>query len=96
MQVKISKDNTVSLVGQDDLKKFSIVEDTPGTAAGALGDIAEPAEENHFWLSAEAIIEMSGRSDDAQWVEGFWGMLKKVEPYGFSDLQNKRVKAHVE
>ena len=62
----------------------------------ALADIAEPAEDNHYWVDAEAVIQLSSKGSDPQWVDGFWDMLGKVEAYGYADLQAKRVKAHVE
>lgn len=96
MHVLIGADGELSLEEVDNLKGFSIVETTRGTAAAALSEIGEPAEENHYWLSAPAIVALSSRKDDQEWVEAFWAMLQKVEAYGFSDMANKRVKAHVE
>jgi hypothetical protein len=55
-----------------------------------------PAEEQHYWLDANAVVSLSGRKGDQQWLAGFWDMLAKVEAYGYSDMEKKRVKAHVE
>tara|TARA_Y100000588_G_scaffold16188_1_gene17104 strand:+ start:204 stop:539 length:336 start_codon:yes stop_codon:yes gene_type:complete len=96
MQVKIAEDGTLALEDADNFKAFSIVEAVAGTAAGALGDRATAAEDNHYWLDAQAVIDLSGRGDDDAWCNGFWAMLKAVEKYGYSDLSAKRVKAHVE
>ena len=96
MHVLIAADGTLSLQDVDNLKGFSIVESDAGSAASALAKIGEPAEENHYWLSAEEVLALSPRKDDQEWVDGFWAMLRKVEAYGFSDMENKRVKAHVE
>lgn len=96
MRLLISTGGTLSLEDVDNLKGFSIVESTPGTAATALSEIGEPAEENHYWLSADSVVALSARKGDQTWVDGFWAMLKKVEAYGFSDMEKKRVKAHVE
>ena len=96
MHVSIAADGTLSLEDVDNLKGFSIVETTAGSAANTLSEIGEPAEENHYWLSAEAVIALSPRKDDQEWVDGFWAMLRKVEAYGFSDMEKGRVKAHVE
>ena len=100
MHVLIAADGTLSLEDVDNLKGFSIVEadtgSTAGKAASALSAIGEPAEENHYWLSAEAVVALSPRKDDQEWVDGFWAMLQKVEAYGYSDMEKKRVKAHVE
>ena len=97
MHVLIAADGTLSLEDIDNLKGFSIVEaDTnseQGKAATALAGMGEPAEDNHYWLSAEAMIALSPRKDDKTWVDAFWDMLRKVEGYGFSDMANKRVKA---
>lgn len=96
MYINISQDGELSLEDIDNMKAFSIVEAAPGLIASALIDIAEAAEDNHYWIDAEAVIQLSARSEDSQWVEGFWAMLKMVEAYGYSDMNNKRVKAHVE
>ena len=96
MHVLIATDGALSLEDVDNLKGFSIVETVSGSAASALSEIGEPAEDNHYWLDAEALVAISPRNDDPQWVEGFWAMLQKVEAYGFSDMAKKRVKAHIE
>lgn len=99
MFIYITDDGRLSLKEIDNMKSFSIVEQTSGSqqgsAAEALKLIAEPAEENHFWLDAEAVVALSSRAGDQQWVDAFWSMLKAAEPYGFSDIERKRVKAHV-
>jgi hypothetical protein len=100
MFISISPDGDLNLEDVDNMKVFSIVEAAGasdlGKAASALADIAEAAEDDHYWIDAEAVIQLSVRSEDPQWVENFWAMLKMVEAYGYSDLQAKRVKAHVE
>jgi hypothetical protein len=52
--------------------------------------------QEHYWLDADVVLDVSGRGDDQQWVEQFWEMLTKVEAYGYSDMTNKRVKAHLD
>jgi hypothetical protein len=100
MHLLIAADGSLSLQEVDSLKSFSIVESAPasthGTAATALSGIGEPAEDNHYWLGADAVVALSSRKDDKEWVDSFWAMLEKVERYGFSDMAGKRVKAHVE
>ena len=78
------------------MRAFAIVEAEAGAAAKGLSAIATPAEAQHYWLDADAVIELSGRKDDQQWLTGFWDMLARVESYGYSDMKNKRVKAHVD
>lgn len=43
----------------------------------------------------EPVIQLSAKSNDPLWVDSFWGMLKALEPYGYSGMIKKRVKAHV-
>lgn len=79
------------------MRAFSIREGKAGSADGWLAQMATPAEEEeHYWLDADVVLDVSGRGDDQQWVEQFWEMLTKVEAYGYSDMTNKRVKAHVD
>lgn len=98
MYVQISAEGILSLQDADNFKGFSIKEadSNQGSAANALTAIGEPAESNHYWLDAESVVALSPRKDDQSWVDAFWDMLRKAEPYGFSDLESKRVKAHVE
>ena len=97
MYIVIAADGELSLQDSDNMRAFSIREDEVGLAANALVLIATlAAEEQHYWLDAEAVLELSGRRDDLQWVNGFWDMLAKVEAYGYFDSKNKRVKAHVD
>ena len=96
MYIFVDADGQVSLRDRDNMRTFSIVEATAGGAADRLADIATVAGDNHYWLDAAAVIGISGRQDDAQWVAEFWDMLASVEPYGYSDMTAKKIKAHVE
>lgn len=96
MHIFIADSGELTLRDSDNMRAFSIVEENSGSAARWLADIAMPAAEHHYWLDANAVIELSGRMQDQAWVEGFWDMLASVEAYGYSDMENKRVKAHVE
>jgi len=94
--ILIAADGQLSLEDSDNMRAFSIVEEEGGAAATRLADIATPSEEQHYWLDADAVVDLSGRKHDQQWLQGFWDMLTRAEAYGYSDMQNKRVKAHVE
>ena len=97
MYISFAADGEISLQDCDNLRAFSIREDETGAAARWLAQVATPAdEEQHYWLDADVVLDLSGRSDDEQWVKQFWEMLTKVEAYGYSDMTNKRVKAHVD
>ncbi len=96
MYISIAANGQLSLEDSDNMRTFSIVEEESGSAATQLSAIASAAEEDHYWLDAEAVVELSGRKDDPHWVKGFWDMLAKVEAYGYSNMDKKRVKAHVD
>ena len=89
-----SANNDPTLAESDKFNEFSIVEEGGGHTPAALGDSAEAAGDDHFWLDAEAVIELSGRKDDQNWVDQFWEMLEKVEAYGYSNMTTRQVKAH--
>jgi hypothetical protein len=94
MYILIDASNQASLEDSDNFREFSIVERSGGHTLDALGDMAEAAENDHFWLNAEAVVELSGRKDDQSWVDRFWGMLQKVQAYGYSNMTTRQVKAH--
>ena len=96
MYVFIASDGRLSLRDSDNMRAFSIVEEESGGAGKWLAPVAVSQSEQEFWLDANAVIELSGRMDDQAWVGRFWDMLAGVEAYGYSDMENKRVKAHVE
>lgn len=96
MYILIAENGELSLQDCDNTRAFSIRETVSGTANSGLADIAIAAEDNHYWLDANAVVELSGRQHDQPWLDGFWDMLASVEAYGYSDMTAKRVKAHVE
>jgi hypothetical protein len=96
MYIQIAADGSLTLEDADNMKAFSIKEAVTGQSVLALVNIALPAEDNHYWVDANAVIQLSSQGGDPQWIKGFWGMLKMVEPYGYSDMEKGRVKAHVE
>jgi hypothetical protein len=96
MYILIAADGKLSLQESDNMRAFSIVEAIKGAVTEQLLAIATPADKNHYWLDANAMIELSGRKHDQVWVRGFWEMLAKVEAYGYSDMAKKRVKAHMD
>jgi hypothetical protein len=97
MYIFVAADGELSLQDSDNMRAFSIREEKADSAAGWLARMTTPAEEEgHYWLDADVVLNISGRRDDRHWVEQFWEMLTKVEAYGYSDMTNKRVKAHVD
>jgi hypothetical protein len=96
MYIRVAADGELSLQESDNLRAFSIREDSRGDAARRLAHIASLAEDNHYWLDADAVLELSGRKLDQSWVSAYWDMLASVAAFGYYDEANKRVKAHVE
>ncbi len=96
MYIFIASDGRLSLRDSDNMRAFSIVEEESGSAGKWLAPIAVSQAGQEFWLDANAVIELSGKMDDQAWVGNFWDMLAGVEAYGYSDMKNKRAKAHVE
>ena len=96
MYVEIADDGSLSLEDCDNFRAFSIRRRTPGIEQQALMQIATAAEDRHYWLDAEAVLALSGRTGDPVWVDTYWNMLAGVAAYGYYDEASKRVKAHVE
>ena len=94
MYIRIQADGILSLVEIEDMKSFAIVDKSMGSNRVMLDQISEPAGDEHYWIDAEAVIELSEKSGDLMWVESFWAMLKSSEPYGYFDTDKNRVKAH--
>ncbi len=96
MHILIHQDGALSLEEHEEMKSFSIVDNTSNNNRSALENISVPDEDDHYWVDAQAVVDLSPQAQDKQWVDNFWKMLKAVEPYGYFDSKNKRVKAHVE
>jgi len=96
MYILINEHGEISLQEDDNLRAFSIIDNTNGNNLKQLDSISEPAQDNHYWINADAVIQLSSKNNDPQWVDSFWKMLKAVEPYGYADIENKRIKAHIE
>ena len=96
MYILISADGTLSLEDIDNLNSFSIVGNSEVTRSSAFSAMSIQAGEGHYWIDIDSVIKLSSRREEQQWVDEFWNMLRKAEPYGYADLVNKRVKAHVE
>ncbi len=92
MYLKIEDDGRLVLEEIDDFGRFHIAGEA---ASPAFRQIAEAAGEGHFWLKADAIVELSAKAGDEAWKSAFWNMLAKAEPYGFADVRGRRLKAHV-
>ena len=96
MYISIDSDNSLSLQDYENFKQFSIRVDKLADATVALQSIGTAAEDNHYWLDANAVVSLSDRGKDPAWVEHFWTMLKQVEAYGYSDVGAQKIKAHIE
>ena len=99
MYLKIGTDSALSMEEVDDFKRFHISAEMD-TMAGdealdAFKAIADDAGDDHFWLSVDTIIALSGCAEDEKWMAAFSDMLEKAAPYGFADLDGHRIKAHV-
>ena len=95
MYIHINENGVITLEDYQNMKSFSIVDDSNGSHLADLDPMSEPAEDNHYWLDADTVIRLSPAGLDPVWVNGFQDMLKAAEPHGYSDIENNRVKAHV-
>ena len=96
MYIHIDENGVITLQDFQNMKSFSIVDDSNGYHLSELDSMSEPAEENHYWIDVATVIRLSPAGLDPVWEHAFLDMLKAAEPYGYSDLESNRVKAHVE
>ena len=65
MFISIAESGALNLEDVDTMKSFFIVETvnsgTQGQAINALKSIAEPAEDNHYWIDIDSVIALSPR-----------------------------------
>jgi len=78
------------------MRAFSIVLEANDAPVTRLAEIGSTAEDNsHYWLDADAVVELSGRKHDKQWVTDFRTMPASAAPYGYYNEATNKVKAHV-
>jgi hypothetical protein len=96
MILSIEENGQLTLKDHSNFKQFSIV-DPYGQVEGSadFSELSRQCDEDHYWLHAESIIELSDGKSDSAWLENFWNMLRAVEAYGYSDVENKMIKAHL-
>jgi hypothetical protein len=82
MYIRVTASGDLSLQNTGNMRSFSIVEDVRDAPVTRLAEIGTPTDDNHYWLDAHAVLELSGRKHDQQWVDDFWNMLASVAAYG--------------
>ena len=100
MKLIVAENGRLSIEDAANLSGFHI---EPAAALGegwaavpAFAAIATAAEEKgHFWIDADAVAGLPAERADPEWRHAFWAMLRKVEPYGFADVAQRRIKSHV-
>ena len=95
MYLKVADDGTLTLEEADDFKRFHISAEADKLSDTGFQEFAQDAGGGHYWLNADAVAELSGRSGDTEWVAAFWTMLEKAAPYGYADIEGRRIKAHL-
>ena len=96
MYLLIDIQGQLSLEDHDNMKGFSIIDNSNPSNHGALLAIASPGEENHYWINIKSVIELSPKANDEDWLIAFSKMLKSAAPYGFVDMDKNLIKAHIE
>ena len=82
MYIRVTESGDLLLPDTGNMRSFSIVEDVRDAPATRLAEIGKLTDNNHYWLDANAVLELSGRKHDQQWMDGFWNMLASVAAYG--------------
>ena len=97
MYILVKSDGDLMLQDCDNMRAFAIVLEANDAPVTRLAEIGSTAEDNsNYWLDAGAVMELSGRKHDQQWVRDFRAKLTSAAPYGFYDEATNKVKAHVE
>jgi len=96
MYIRVANNGELGLQDSDNFRAFAIVRAGRAAPLAQLTEMAIAAEDNHYWLDADAVLELSVRKHDQQWVSDFRAMLESSAPYGYFDVSNNRVKAHME
>jgi hypothetical protein len=97
MYILVKSDGDLMLQDCDNMRAFAIVLEVSNAPVTRLAEIGSADEDNrNYWLDADAVMELSGRKHDQQWVREFRAMLTGAAPYGFFDEVTNKVKAHVE
>jgi len=96
MYIRVAENGQLGLQDSDNFGAFAIVRAGRAAPLARLEEMAIAAGDNHYWLDADAVLELSGRKHDQQWVRDFRAMLESAAPHDYFDTTNNRVKAHME
>jgi len=97
MNILVKSNGDLVLQDCDNMRSFAIlleVNDAPVTRLSEIGTMAE--DNKDYWLDADAVLELTDRKNDQQWVADYRAMLTGAAPYGYYDEATNRVKVHVE
>ena len=94
MYILIDQNGYLSLQDIDNMKEFSIRAKCENVDRSQLLSLAQPVENDHFWIDRSSVIQLSEKAEDPAWLNHFEKMLKMVEPYGYYDSGTTRIKAH--
>ena len=96
MFIELARDGALSLQDCDNFRAFSIRRQDRAAPLDQLLAMGSADGGDHFWLDAQAVLELSGRQQDQEWVSQYHAMLEAVAPYGYYDEATHRVRAHLE
>ncbi len=96
MYILVKSDGDLMLQDCENMRAFAIVLEVNDAPVMRLAEIGSTADNRNYWLDADAVVELSGRKHDQQWLRAFRAMLTSAAPYGFYDEATNKVKAHVE
>ena len=94
MYILIDQNGSLSLQDVDNMKEFSIRAENENVDRSKLLSIAQPAEDDHYWINRAFVIQLSEKAADHEWLEQFNQMLKMVEPYGYYNSETNKIKVH--
>jgi hypothetical protein len=99
LYLKISVEGAISLEDHDDFTLFNILAENKNSVVLTTSEdfllISEDAGNDHYWLDAKAVAELSPKNEDRVWLESYWLMLAKAAPFGYFDSVNCKIKAHL-
>lgn len=93
----IATNRSVELEDAQNFRAFAIrIEGTLADAAELLKAFSESVDGDHAWVSERALREWRGLADKAWWQEGLTKMIGAAQRFGWVDLGNKAIRAHIE
>jgi predicted transcriptional regulator len=95
----VAKGRSIAIDDPDNFKAFSVRVEGPledAARAELFGRIAVRHDEDHAWISEQALRDWPTLKSESWWQDGLTRMMAAVERFGWIDRDARAIRAHID